>query len=168
MLEQLKFNLHKAQERMKHFADKSRSERQFQVGDMVYLKMQPYRQTSFGIRGSLKLRSKYFGPFRVMSKVGSAAYKLQLPENAAIHPVFHVSQLKRHLGTHAVPLPGLPLVGENGKVKTEPTAVLDRRIIPCRNELVAQWLIQWLSLGPEDATWEDVTFIQSTFPNFVP
>lgn len=167
MLEQLKTNLHKAHERMKHFADKKRSERHFQIGDMVYLKMQPYRQTAFGIRGSLKLRSKYFGPFRVMNKVGAVAYKLQLPENVAIHPVFHMSQLKKHLGPCAVPLIGLPLVGEDGKVKTEPVAVLDRRMVPRRNEPVAQWLIQWQSLGPEDATWED-TFIWSTFSSFVP
>lgn len=87
-----------------------------------------------------------------MSKIGPVAYKLQLPENAAIHPVFHVSQLKKHLGSHAVPIPRLPLIGEDGEVKTEPVAVLDQRVIPRRNEPVAQWLIQWLSLGPEDAT----------------
>lgn len=168
MLEQLKTNLHKAQERMKHFADRSKSERQLQVGDMVYLKMQPYRQTAFGLRGSLKLRSKFYGPFRVLKKIGSVAYKLQLPEHAAIHPVFHVSQQKKHRGSHAVPMQGLPLVGENGKIKTEPVAVMSRRIVPRRNEPVAQWLIQWINLGPEDATWEDTTFIQKTFPNFSP
>ena len=118
-MEQLKENLHHAQERMKHFADKSRPERQLQVGDMVYLKMQPYRQTAFGIRGLLKLRSKYYGPFRVQRKIGSVAYHLQLPENATIHPVFHVSQLKKHLGSHVVPIPGLPLVGENEKKKSK-------------------------------------------------
>nr|ADB85304.1 putative retrotransposon protein [Phyllostachys edulis] len=152
MLEQLKSNLHNAQDRMKHYADKSRTERQFQVGDMVYLKMQPYRLTAFGLRGSLKLRSKFYGPFRVLEKLGTVAYRLQLPEHTLIHPVFHVNQLKKHLGSHAVPLTGLPLVGENGKIKTEPVVVLDRRIVPRRNEPVAQLLIQWLNLGPEDAT----------------
>lgn len=168
MLERLKANLHTAQERMKYFADRKRSERQFQVGDMVYLKMQPYRQTAFGLRGSLKLRSKFYGPFRVLQRIGPVAYRLQLPEQTAIHPVFHVSQLKKHLGTHAVPIQGLPLVGENEKIKTEPVAVLNRRIVPRKNETVAQWLIQWLNLGPEDSTWEDTTFIQKTFPNFSP
>lgn len=152
MLEQLKANLHKAQERVKHYTDKSISERQLQVGDMVYLKMQPYRQITFGLRGSLKLRSKFYGPFRVLEKIGPVAYLLQLLEHAAIHPVFHVSRLKKHLESHAVPIRGLPLVGENGKIKTEPVAVLDRRVVPHRNEHVAQWLIQWLNLGPEDTT----------------
>lgn len=168
MLDQLKANLNKAQERMKYFADRSRTERQLDVGDMVYLKMQPYWQNAFGIRGSLKLISKYYGPFHVLDKVGQVAYRLQLPRDATIHPVFHVSQLKRHLGSQAVPLPGMPLVGQNGKIKTEPIAILDRRVVPWSNELVAQWLIQWLNLGPEDATWEDVIFIQGTFPNVEP
>lgn len=168
MIEQLKVNLHKAQERMKHIVNKSRSERQLKVGDMVYLKIQPCGQTAFGIRGSLKLKSKYYGHFRVLDKVGQVAYRLQLPVDAVIHPIFHVSQLKKHLGAQAVPIPGLPLVGDNGKIKTEPISVLDRRAIPRRNKPVAEWLIQWLSLGHEDATWEDVTFLQSTFPNFEP
>lgn len=79
---------------------------------MVYLKLQPYRQTTFGIRGSLKLRSKYYKPFRVQKRIGPVAYHLHLPEGTAIHPVFHVSQLKKHLGSHAIPMLGLPLVGE--------------------------------------------------------
>lgn len=168
MLEQLKVNFHKAQEGMKRFANKSRSERQLQVGDMVYLKMHPYMQKAFGLRGSLKLRSKYYGPFWVLGKIGAVAYRLQLPDHAAIHPVFHVRQLKKHLGSHAVPMRGLPLVGEDSKIKTKPVVVLDRRVVPRRNEPVAQWLIQWLNLGPEDATWEDTDFIRSTFPNFAP
>lgn len=98
MLARLKENLAKAQTRIKKFADRLRSERQFELGDMVYLKMQPYRQNAFGLRGSLKLRAKFYGPFRVLEKIGKVAYKLQLPEEANIHPVFHVSQLKKHVG----------------------------------------------------------------------
>lgn len=81
-LKQLKENLIQAQNRMKFYADKARTERNFPVGAMVYLKIQPYRQNAFGLRGSLKLRSKYYGPFKIMEKVGDLAYKLQLPEDA--------------------------------------------------------------------------------------
>jgi hypothetical protein len=63
MLDQLKQNLHKAQAHMKKFADLQRSERTFSVGDKVYLKMEPYRLAAFGFRGSIKLHSKYYGPF---------------------------------------------------------------------------------------------------------
>ncbi|XP_062203820.1 uncharacterized protein LOC133906043 [Phragmites australis] len=168
MLKELKLNLSKAQERTKHFADKGRTERSFTEGDMVYLKLQPYRYNAFGLRGSIKLRSKYYGPFRVIKRVGMAAYKLLLPDGVNIHPVFHVNQLKKHLGAKAVPLPNLPLVTAEGKIKTEPLKVLERRIVPRNHEAVAQWLVQWENLSADDSTWEDAKFIQSVFPHFNP
>lgn len=39
------------------------------------MKMQPYGQNAFGLRGTLKLRAKYYGPFRIMEKIGKLAYK---------------------------------------------------------------------------------------------
>ena len=76
----IKENLTKAQNRMKVFADKHRSERVFQEGDWVFLKLQPYRQQSVAIRRSLKLAAKYFGSFQISAKVGAVAYKLKLQE----------------------------------------------------------------------------------------
>src|SRR4051812_18510723 len=105
MVQKLKENLLQAQSRIKFFADMKRTEKHFEVGDMVYLKVQPYRQNAFGLHGSLKLRSKFYGPFKIMERVGTVAYKLQLPDSADIHPVFHVSHLKQHVGHKAVPLP---------------------------------------------------------------
>uniref|UniRef100_A0A0A8XUE5 Tf2-1-like SH3-like domain-containing protein n=1 Tax=Arundo donax TaxID=35708 RepID=A0A0A8XUE5_ARUDO len=61
-------------------------------------------------------------------KVGRVAYKLQLPDNAQIHPVFHVSQLKKHLGAQAVPQVNLPLVTTEGYIKIEPISVLQTRV----------------------------------------
>lgn len=165
-LKKLKENLQIAQNRMKMYADKLRTERQFEAGAMVYIKIQPYRQNAFGLRGSLKLRSKYYGPFKILERVGELAYKLQLPDTVTIHPVFHVSQLKAHIGKHAIPLPIVPLVTEDGKIKTTPFAVLDERLIQRKKVPVKQLLIHWESLGPEDATWEDLRFIETTFPQF--
>lgn len=90
--------LNRAQQTMKHMADKKRSFREFSLGDWVYVKLQPYVQSSVAVRANHKLAFKYFGPFRVVQLVGAVAYKLQLPPSSAIHPVFHVSQLKAAKG----------------------------------------------------------------------
>lgn len=62
MTEVIKHNLTRAQQRMKHQADKHRQERQFQVGDWVYLKLQPHIQRSVAQRANHKLSYKFFGP----------------------------------------------------------------------------------------------------------
>lgn len=94
----LKDLLEAAQLRMKHFADCNRTEREFKVGDWVYLKLQPYRQVTVALRKNMKLSAKYFGPYELLEKLGPVAYKLALPETSRIHPVFHVSQLKKSVG----------------------------------------------------------------------
>ena len=103
----VKQHLLRAQARMKRQADKGRSEHQFFVGDMVFLKLQPYIQSSLFHRSNNKLSFKVFGPFQVIQKVGPVAYKLLLPPGTAIHPVFHVSLLRSSLG-HQQLSPSLP------------------------------------------------------------
>jgi hypothetical protein len=90
-LKNINHNLLLAQEQMKKYADKKRTEREIAVGDMAYLKMQPYRHSSLGLHKSIKLHSRYYGPFRVLQKIGQVAYKLLLPDDCSIHLVFHIS-----------------------------------------------------------------------------
>ncbi|KAL0291895.1 UNVERIFIED_CONTAM: hypothetical protein Scaly_2615200 [Sesamum calycinum] len=70
MLEVLRGNLCEAQNRMKAFADKHRREGSFEVGDEVYLKLHPYKQSLVQLRRNMKLAPKYYGPFRILAKVG--------------------------------------------------------------------------------------------------
>lgn len=98
MVQPLQQQLLRAQQRQKHQADRHRTEHSFDVGDPVYLKLQPYIQSSLVKGANHKLSFKYFGPYPVLAKIGSVAYHLQLPENSALHPVFHVSMLKKAIG----------------------------------------------------------------------
>lgn len=88
-------HLARAKERMKRQADKHRSEQQFNVGDLVFVKLQPYVHTTLAHRANQKLAFKFFGPFKVLARVGMMAYTLELPPTSAVHPTFHVSQLKK-------------------------------------------------------------------------
>ncbi|XP_026459595.1 uncharacterized protein LOC113360287 [Papaver somniferum] len=167
MLDILKESLHKAQERMKFYADKSRVDRVFAVGDMVYLNLQPYRKASVSLRNFFKLSAKFYGPFPVVQKIGSVAYKLQLPLDARIHPVFHVSQLKMPIGKTHIPSPSLPIVDHAGEIIMRPENILQSRTMPVGKQLHRQILIQWTNSCPEDATWEDLTSIRSHYLNFI-
>lgn len=79
-------HLLRMQQRMKHQADKNGSERTFSVGDEVFLKLQPYIQTSVIRRANHKLSYKFFGPFRVLARIGEVACKLDLPPGSRVHP----------------------------------------------------------------------------------
>jgi len=87
----IQHHLLRAQDRMKKQADKFHPKRQFAVGDFVYLKLQPYIQSSVSRRAYQNLAFKFFGPYRVLERVGKVAYRLELPTSASVHPVFHVS-----------------------------------------------------------------------------
>ncbi|XP_026433887.1 uncharacterized protein LOC113331394 [Papaver somniferum] len=100
-------------------------------------------------------------------KVGSLAYKLELPSSARIHPVFHVSQLKKQIGKAHIPSPVLPVVDHAGEVIMRPEKVLSTRSITTRRNEFNQLLIQWTNSAPEDATWEDKSNIQAHYPNFI-
>ncbi|XP_026417103.1 uncharacterized protein LOC113312574 [Papaver somniferum] len=167
MLQLLKEELSRAQSRMKFFADKKRSDRNFEVGDLVFLKLQPYRQTSVAVRKNFKLSAKYFGPFAVIQKIGVVAYKLKLLVGSRIHPVFHVSQLKKNIGLQAVLSPQLPLVDHAGQFVIELIAVLDTRTTVRGTTQIPQVLVQWCNSDPADSTWEDVSHIQAQFSDFI-
>nr|GEU49498.1 ribonuclease III domain-containing protein [Tanacetum cinerariifolium] len=154
----LKFNLKKAQDRMKSQADK-RSDRSFEVNDWVYLKLQPYRQLT--VRQH-KFSSKFFGPFQVLAKVGKVAYKLKLPDNAKVH---HVSQLKPCY-SDSVSMGSFHLCDNEGLLAATPLKLLDQRMVKHNNKMVVFGLIQWSNRSEEDATWERLEDLLARYPEF--
>jgi hypothetical protein len=146
MIRKLRENIAQAQARIKKYVDRNRFERQFQIGDMVYLKLQPFMQNAFGLHQSLKLTTKYYGPFRTLEKIVTAAYKLHLPPLADIYPTFHVSQLKQHIGPKDVPQTNLHMVTVEGYIKIEPETVLETRALPRHDEIITQWKVQWQNI----------------------
>jgi Chromo (CHRromatin Organisation MOdifier) domain len=164
-VKELKVQLARAQTRMKKYADQKRSERHFSVGDWVYLKLQPYRQiSSKGKTGNQKLSPKFYGPFEIIAKMGKIAYHLNLPPESLIHPVFHVSQLKKRVGSNTTVLTRLPLVGPEGKVRIILMAILNRRILKRNNQVAVEVLVQWANLPAEEASWEDYQSLIEQFP----
>ena len=95
-----KENLQEAQNQHNLYADRHMIERSFEVGDLVYLWLQPYKQSFLKKKGVAKIKPRFYGPYKVVRKVGEVAYELELPKESKIHNVFHVSNLKKTVGQH--------------------------------------------------------------------
>ena len=139
----------------------------FEVGDWVYLRLQPYKQSSMQSRQFGKLAPYFYGPFQVVQKVGQVSYKLDLPVGSQIHLVFHVSNLKAKLGAHVIPRPALLVVFADQILAPKPMAVLDSRTHQLRSRLITQVLVQWQGESKDDATQESLFELQQKFPPLV-
>nr|KYP58323.1 Retrotransposable element Tf2 [Cajanus cajan] len=164
-LTQLKFHLQRAQHQMIHYANAHRKPLEFQPGDYVYLKIRPHRQTSMPTKLHPKLSARYYGPYSVFKRIGAVAYQFRLPTEARIHPVFHVSQLKKALGNHMVEAV-VPVELQLPLESYQPSEVLGSRVITQDGTRLSQVLIRWQGKAPEDATWEDAATLQTQFPDF--
>jgi hypothetical protein len=94
---------------------------------LVFLRLQLYRQSSLKKSGSEKLKPKFYGPYRIMRRVGEVAYELELPKGSKIHNVFHVSCLKKTVGQFISTSEELPSLDEKGQLELVPKEVLEFR-----------------------------------------
>ncbi|KAJ0907443.1 putative nucleotidyltransferase, Ribonuclease H [Helianthus annuus] len=158
----LKSSLEQARSRMTKQVNQKHLDKDFNIGDFVYLKLQKYRQHSVQHRKIQKLSKRFFGPYKVLQRIGKVAYRLELPPTSKIHPVFHVSLLKEcHGSVH--PQPDSLENFEAAEVSLLPEAILDSRTDADNN---TQLLIKWEKLPLEDATWEDEVAMKELYPFF--
>jgi hypothetical protein len=119
----------------------------------VYLKVSPMKgMKRFGVKG--KLAPRYIGPFPILKKCGSMAYKLDLPSSlAGVHDIFHVSQLKKCLKApmDVVLLEVTPLEADL-LYPEHPIKVLDQKDRVMRRKTIKFFKIQWSNHSKEEAT----------------
>ena len=128
VLQLLEDNLTLAQNRMKNQVDQHHSERSFDVDDWVFLRLQPYKQMSLKkAKKCNKLSPKYYGLYKVLQKIGTMAYKLELPAASQLHPVFHVSCLMKVIGDKLLVQKIFPELDKEGKIILEPEAITGTR-----------------------------------------
>lgn len=148
-------------------ANKNICEVQFEVGDFVYLKLQPYQQVS-GFRHSLKLSARFYGPYEILEKIGPVVYRLCLLDGAQIHNIFHVSLLRKHLDTRPELLPNFPPVTHDSSPLPTPSKILEKRVVQkvCYH-LYTEILVQWHGTESSDATWENYRRFSRLYLEFV-
>lgn len=164
-LRMLKFHLNRAQNRMKQYADARRTDREFKIGDYVLLKLQPYRQFTMRKQAQHKLSPKYFGPYKIVDRIGKVAYQLELPPESGIHNVIHVSQLKFCPNPAAVTVQHPAAISEL-QTRGEPESILARKMVKRGRIAATKVLVKWKNKPAELAKWEFYYDLLRDFPHF--
>ncbi|WMV09944.1 hypothetical protein MTR67_003329 [Solanum verrucosum] len=117
-----------------------------------------------------KLSPRYVGPYKILKRIGKVAYELESPtELAEIHPVFHISLLKKCVGDPAsiVPLESVA-VKDSLSYKDVPVEILDHQVRRLRNKEVDSVKVLWRSQSVEGATWEAEAAMKAKYHHLFP
>ncbi|GJT91070.1 putative reverse transcriptase domain-containing protein [Tanacetum coccineum] len=163
---QIKQRIQAACDRQKSYADVRRKPLEFQVGDKVMLKVSPWKWViHFGKRG--KLNPRYIGPFKVLAKVGTVAYRLKLPQQLSrFHSTFHVSNLKKYISDEplAIPLDEIHIDDKLHFVE-ELLEIMDHEVKRLKQSRIPIVKVRWNSRRGLEFTWECEDQIRKKYPH---
>jgi hypothetical protein len=168
-VEVIKENLKATQMRQKSYHDKGKIIREYQVVEKVYLRVSPTKGVQrIGVKG--KLAPRYIGPYEITEICGPVSYRIRLPERfAAIHNVFHVSQLRK-----CAHEPEMSVINEaNACIQPDlslveyPTRILDTKERKTRRKSVTMYKVLWSHHTEEEATWETKHYLNTHYPGFL-
>ena len=157
-----KDNLALAKKRQEEYANTLRRDAKFEEGEKVLLLAAHIQLESQTARPSKKLQARYIGPYRIEKKISSVTYRLELPATLKIHPVFHVSLLKKYEEPTNIPYrknprepPPAVVVDDHEEFEVE--KILDERVRRQKKE----YLVHWKGYPEYDSSWEPAMNLQN-------
>ncbi|GJS51104.1 putative reverse transcriptase domain-containing protein [Tanacetum coccineum] len=163
---QIKSHIQATRDRQKSYANVRQKPLEFQVGDKVMLKVSPWKGViRFDKRG--KLNPRYIGPFKIIAKVGTVAYRLELPEKLSrVHSTFHVSKLKKCMADEplAIPLDEIQVDDKLNFIE-EPVEIMDREVKRLKQSRIPIVKVRWNSKRGPEFTWEREDQMQKKYPH---
>ncbi|XP_027109547.1 uncharacterized protein [Coffea arabica] len=155
-----------AQSRQKSFADNRRNDLEFAVGDLVFLKITPLKASLMSGKWK-KLQQRFVGLYKIIQRVGSVAYKLELPPSLSrIHNIFHVSILKKyHPDPSHILQPKNIEINETLTYEEKPVKLLDRKVKELKNKQTPLVKVLCRNHELEEATWEVEEAIRGKYPD---
>ncbi|KAA0059657.1 pol protein [Cucumis melo var. makuwa] len=167
-IQKIRASMLKAQSRQKSYADVRRKDLEFEVGDMVFLKVAPMKGVLRFVKKG-KLSPRFVGSFQILERIGPVAYRLALPPSfAAVHGVFHISMLRKYVAdpTHVVDFEPLQ-ISENLSYEEQPVEVLTREVKKLRSREIPLVKVLWQNHGVEEATWEKEEDMRALYPELL-
>nr|GEV90420.1 putative reverse transcriptase domain-containing protein [Tanacetum cinerariifolium] len=162
---QIKQRIQADRDRQKSYADVRRKSLEFQVGDRVMLKVSPWKGVvRFGKRG--KFNPRYIRPFKVLAKVGTVSYRLELPQQLSrVHSTFHVSNLKKCLSDEPLKI-SLDEVHIDDKLHfvEEPVEITEHEVKRLKQIRIPVIKVRWNSRRGPEFTWEREDHFRKKYP----
>ncbi|GKC18164.1 putative reverse transcriptase domain-containing protein [Tanacetum coccineum] len=163
---QIKKRIQAIRDRQKSYADRRRKPLEFEVGDKVILKVSLWKRViRFGKRG--KLNPRYIGPFKILDRVGTLAYRLELPEKLSrVHSTFYVSNLKKCFVDEplAISLDDIQIDDKLNFIE-EPVEIMDQEVKWLKQIRITIMNVHWNSRRGPKFTWEREDQLKKKYPH---